>query len=731
MRAEPAPVVASAAREDFEQPRSDALLSALALLLRLHGINKTEEALAAGLPVVQRLSPDMFLRVAEANGCKAQYQKRSLHKIPDLLLPVVLQLRDQQACVLVKRPADSRAVVLVPETGAQEIIVTLDDLADEYAGHCFIVKPELRPEQRSGIEAQARPGHWFWGTLWRYRSYYYEAALAALLINVLALAGSFFTMNVYDRVVSNQAYVTLWTLAVGVAIAVGFEFLARNLRGWVLDQAGKKADLVLGSTLFRQALLTRLDHRAASAGAFANNLREFETVRDFFTSATLVALTDLPFLFLFIWVISLIAGPLFWVPLLAIPVIAIVAVLAQFPLARYVNENMREGALKHGLLVEAVEGAETLKALRAEGLMQAKYEVASALTARTAMKSRLLTNFVLNYSYAVQSLTTVVMVVWGVYLIGDGKLTMGALIAAVILAGRALAPIGSLTGLAVRLQQTRSGLRMLNRVMANPTDRERGRDYLHKARIQGDLVAKGLHFSYGQDLPAVLSDVELQIVPGERLAILGRVGSGKSTLLKVLAGLYRPAKGNVLVDGVDLQQIEPADVRRNVVYVGQDARLFYGSLRENLKAGNPLADDETMIKIATMLGVHQFASSHPRGYDMQIGEGGEGLSGGQRQAVALARALLIRPAILLLDEPTSAMDSASENMAMQAIAQLAQGQSVVLVTHKLQLLNFVERIMVLDAGIRVADGPKQLIMQALNDGKVRGANRPVELPAGA
>jgi ATP-binding cassette, subfamily C, bacterial LapB len=330
----------------------------------------------------------------------------------------------------------------------------------------------------------------------------------------------------------------------------------------------------------------------------------------------------------------------------------------------------------------------------------------------------------------VQSLTTVVMVVWGVYLIGEGKLTMGALIAAVILSGRALAPIGSLTGLAVRLQQTRSGLKMLNKVMATPTDRERGRDYLHKPRLSGDLVAKGVQFAYHKDLPLVLNDVDVQLAPGERLAILGRIGSGKSTLLKVLAGLLHAAKGSVIADGVDLQQIEPADVRRNIVYVGQDARLFYGTLRENLKAGNALADDDTMVRIATMFGVHQFASAHPRGYDMQIGEAGEGLSGGQRQAVALARAMLIRPSILLLDEPTSAMDHATETMAMQSIAQLTEGQSVVLVTHKLQLLNFVERIMVLDAGQRVADGPKHLVMQAIGEGKVRGASRPVELPAG-
>jgi ATP-binding cassette, subfamily C, bacterial LapB len=715
------------------------LLTSFALLLKLYGTSRSEEALLSGLPVQAALTPDLFIRMAQAQRCQATHRQRTLAQISDLLLPAVLQLHGDQACVLVRRlPAQNgqqRVVVLMPDTGDDEIEVDLAQLSTQYSGYCFLVRPELKADDRSGIAPHAHPSRWLWSTLWRYKGYYLETAFAAMLINVLALAGSFFTMNVYDRVVANQAYVTLWTLAVGVTIAAGFEFLARNLRGWVLDQAGKKADLVLGSMLFRQALRTRLDYRAASAGSFANNLREYESVRDFFTSATLVIITDLPFLFLFIWVIFLVAGPLFWVPLLAIPVIAVVAGIAQFPLARYVNENMRESSLKHGLVVESIEGAETLKALRAEGFMQAKFEVASALTARTAMKSRFLTNFVLNCSSTVQSLTTVVLIVWGVYLIGDGKLTMGALVAASMLSGRALAPVGSLTGLAVRLQQTRTGMTMLNKIMQTPTDRDADRDYLHKKSFAGNLAVQGLQFSYRKDLPTVLGGLDFEIKSGERVAILGRIGSGKSTLLKVLSGLYRPTAGSVSVDSIDLQQIEPADVRRNVVYVGQEARLFYGTLRENLKAGNPQVDDEHMVAVATMFGVHQFASAHPRGYEMPIGEAGEGLSGGQRQAVSLARALLIKPSILLLDEPTSAMDNATEQMVMQSIMQLmAEGSvdhTVILVTHKLQLLSFVGRVMVMDAGQRVADGPKNLVMQALNEGKVRSGNRPVEMASRA
>ena len=711
---------ASANQEMFKPDQGDALLTCFSLLLQHYGITKSEEVLVAGLPIKDRLTPELLVRIADSNGCKATAKQRGLQAISDLLLPVILELREHQACVFLKRLDDKRAVVLLPETGMQEVIVDLADVREEYTGTCYFVKPDLKPDERSGIEVKVAPGHWFWSTLWRYKSYYVEASLAALLINVLALAGTFFTMNVYDRVISNQAYVTLWTLAIGVTIALMFEFVARILRGWLIDNAGKKADLVLGAKVFRRALMSRLEYRAASAGSFANNLREFESLRDFVTSLTLVAITDLPFLFLFIWVISMIAGPLFWVPLLAIPVMVIVAGLAQFPLARYVSENMRESSMKHGLLVEAVEGGETIKALRAEGLMQGKYELSSAVTARTAMKSRLVTSFVLNFAYVVQSLCTVAMVVWGVYIIGEGKLTMGALIGSVILLGRAMAPISSLTGLAVRFQQARTALNMLNKVMATPIDREEGRNYLHKPKLTGNLATKELAFSYAPDLPLAINGVDLQILPGERIAMLGRIGSGKSTLLKLMSGLYRAQKGSVIADGVDIQQIEPADLRRNVLYVSQEARLFYGTLRENLKAGNPRVDDDTMVKVATAFGVNQFAAGHPRGYDMMIGDQGTGLSGGQRQAVALARAVLTSPAVLLLDEPTSAMDNGTEQAVMQALMQFGQNMTIVFVTHKMQLLNFVERVIVIDAGVRVADGPKQLVMQALSEGRVKG-----------
>jgi ATP-binding cassette, subfamily C, bacterial LapB len=717
---------------------TDPLIHALVLILKLHGLEISVEGLTQGIPPSGkdgRFVVNDLMRSADANGALVILKERKLSQISELVLPVILVLKNGDAVVYRRRLDDSRFVLSSSETGLEEIPVTEAQLDACYSGFCLFVRPprEDSSSRREGSVSdfmgdaqgtsssadESRKGHWFWSTLWRYRGYYVEVAFATVLINVLALAGTFFTMNVYDRVVPNLAFVTLWTLATGVAIAMTFEFVARNLRAWLLDNAGKKADLLLGSALFRQTLQIRLEHRSASPGAYANNLKEFESLRDFVTSATLAAMADLPFLFLFIFVIGLIAGPIMWVAICAVPLILLANLIIQIPLAKLVNENMKESSIKHGVLVEAVEGIETVKALRAEAWLQRQYEVSSALTARSAMRSRLLSNIVIHFCTSIQLFATVAAVVWGVYLIADGKLTMGALIGAVMLIGRALAPVSQITALGVRFQQSRSALKNLNRIMAQPTDREAGRSYLNKAQFQGELRAQGLVYQYAQEGPQVLRDVKLHIMPGERVVMLGRIGSGKSTLLKVLSGLYKPVSGQVFLDQLDLAQIEPNAVRRSVAFVGQEARLFHGTLRQNLLVGNPTASDEWMLRVAESVGVADVARAHPRGYDMVINERGEGLSGGQRQAVAIARALITKPAVLLFDEPTSAMDQVSEQRALNAILELAANRTVVMVTHKMSIVGFAQRLIVMDAGLVLADGPRQAVLDALNSGKVQ------------
>ena len=692
----------------------DSLLECLAILTRLHARPVSAEALAAGLPLENhRLTPRLFVRAAELHGYSARVLKRAVRRISNLVLPAVLLLKDGKACVLTRLDASGSAQIIFPETGYGAREVALADFTELYSGYCIFVQPKPRSDPRSDEESPAPSRSWFWGTLWRFKRYYLETMVGALMINVLTISTSLFVMNVYDRVVPNNAEATLWVLAAGVAIAIGFEFTARTLRGYLLDVVGKKVDLLLASALFRQALGIRMEARPSSAGAFASNLREFESLRDFFTSATLTVLTDLPFVFLFTWIISLIGGPIALVPLMAIPLLLIAGLLAQIPLSSLMHSHLAESSAKHGILVEAVEGVETLKTLSAEGALQRKWEHYTALTAQVGMRLRFISALMVNLSVLIQQVVTVLMVVWGVYRIGEGALTVGGLIACTILGGRALAPLGQLAGLLTRYQHARSSLMTLNRIMALPTERPAERSFLHRPVLTGQMEFNDVSFGYPRTTIGVLHGVSFRIQAGEHVAILGRVGSGKSTTLRLMMGLYQSSSGSVLIDGTDLQQVDPADLRRNVSYVAQDVRLFYGTLRENVTMGAPLADDEAILVASRIAGLDRLVAGHPLGFDLPVGERGEGLSGGQKQSVALARALLTASPAFLLDEPTSSMDHNTEQTFIAHFKKFIQSRTLVLATHKPAMLDLVDRLIVLDNGKVVADGPRDAVLQAL------------------
>lgn len=560
---------------------------------------------------------------------------------------------------------------------------------------------------------------WFWPVLWRYRRYFFEAASLSAVINILTLAGILFMMTVYDRILPNQAYVTLWSLAIGVGVAMLFEFVSRTIRGHVLDAAGKKIDLVLGDALFARVLGARLEYRSQSSGAFANILKEFESVRSFVTSATLTTVADLPFGLLFLAVIAIVAGPLVFVPLVTFAIVAAISLAAQWPLAREANRNLKESALRHGTVIESLEGIETLKALRAETRMRRRHEQASVVIAQTAMKSQSLTNLILNLTVALQQTGAAMLLVWGVYLTGEGVVSAGALMASVQLSSRALAPLLGLTSLAIRFQAARTAYRSLNKIMATPMEREAGRTYFSRDDWKGTIELKGVTFGYAPDAPPALQDINLTIRPGERIAILGRMGSGKSTLLRLLAALYRPQAGQVFLDGVDMQSIEPADVRGAIRLVGQDARLFHGSLAENLRIAAPGADDGAVLDAAKWSGVADIAAAHPQGYERPVGERGDTLSGGQRQAVAIARAAVSKPRVLLLDEPTAAMDQRSETEVLAGLRDSTSGATLVIVTHKMAILPMVERVILIDKGRVVADGPRDAVVKAISEGRIK------------
>jgi ATP-binding cassette subfamily C protein LapB len=696
----------------------DPLLACLVLLSGLLERPTSAERLTAGLPLEDgRLSPALALRAASRAGLAARLVRRSLDQITELTLPCILLLEGRDACVLVER-SGTRAIVALPESGGRSEL-PLTDLAARYSGHALFARPELRLE-RQAEEARGRlRGGWFWGTLVEAWPIYGEVLLAAALINLFVLAAPLFIMNVYDRVVPNHAIETLWVLAVGVLTVFVFDFLLRNLRGYFVDSAGRMADVKLASRIFEQVLSLKMAARPASAGAFANNLREFESLRDFMTSATLVALVDLPFVLLFIAVVWLIGGPVALVPALAVPVVIGVGLLLQLPLNALVHRSFEESAQKHGVLVESINGLETIKSTGAEGRTQRRWERCVAATAGSAMRARFLALLGVNFSAFAQNMVTVGVVIFGVYRIADGDMTVGALVACTIITGRAMAPLAQVAGILTRYHQARSAFEALDRVMHLPNERPPDARFLHRPQMQGAIAFQNASFRYPGEKQAALEQVSFTIKPGERVGLIGRIGSGKTTVEKLVLGLYEPEQGAVLIDGTDLRQIDPADVRRHVGCVLQDVVLFRGTIRDNIALGAPFVDDRAVLRAAQLAGVEDFVARHPQGFDLDVGERGERLSGGQRQAIAVARALLLDPPILMLDEPTSAMDHDAENRLKQRLAEILDGKTLLLVTHRTSLLSLVDRLIVLDRGRLLADGPREEILKALADGRIR------------
>ena len=710
----------SPALVDFEDP----LVSCLSILAGLLQRPVSREALKAGLPHAQeRFSPELAIRAAERHGIGASIVHR--HKISKILpvtLPCILLLNEGNACILLEFQGRSEVKVIVPEGGGTTKTVPIKELDQQYSGYALFARPEFRFDERAP-EIRVKPyKSWFWGTLWQFWPVYSHVLLASILINAFTIASPLFIMNVYDRVVPNNAVETLWVLASGVLIVFGFEFVMRNLRTYFVDVAGKNADVLIASRLLEHFMSTRLDSKPPSTGAMANNLREFEALREFFTSGTLVALVDLPFIFLFLGVIWLLGGPLAFIPMVAVPLVIFVGVCLQFPLRRVIERTQREATQKHAILVETIDGLETIKATAAEGRVQRAWERFVGLTADSSGKARFLSGLATTFAQVSIQVSTVLVVVAGVYLIAEGNLTMGALVAVTILTGRALAPLGAIAGMLTRLQQSRVALKALDELMKHPVERPADKTFLHRPRLKGEFEFTNVRFNYPGQQTLALDGCSFKVSPGERVAILGRIGSGKSTVARIMMGLYEQQEGKVLADGTDLRQIDPVDLRKNIGYVSQDNYLFFGSVKENIAFGAPHVDDETVIRAASVAGVTDFLRAHPQGFDLQVGERGMGLSGGQRQAVVIARALLLDPPIILLDEPTSQMDNSTEQALKRRLDHVLPGKTVILVTHRSSLLSLVDRLIILDKGRVVADGPKEDVLNALKKGQIRASN---------
>jgi ATP-binding cassette subfamily C protein LapB len=663
------------------------------------------------------------VRAAEQAGLTVRtFHKPRVENISSLLMPCILVLQNDQACIL-SALEDGHAEVIFPQGGGTGKRLPLDRLQSQYSGYVLLASPEGKLDQRASDLRLVDTREWFWGTIFKFFPIYKHVMLATIMVNILALASPLFIMNVYDRVVPNSAFDTLWALAIGVFIAYLFDFLLRNLRGYFADVAGKNADVIIASKLMQQMTAMRFDHKPESAGTLANNLREFESLREFFSSTTLMALVDMPFIFLFVGLISYIAGPLAYAPLVAVPVVILVGYFLQMPFQRIIEKSFREGAQKNALLVEAITGMETIKTSMAEGQIQKRWEEVVGLNAKSTSRARALSNFSVSFSQWSAQLVSVAIIIGGVYLISEGELTLGGLIACNILVGRAMAPLGAVAAMLTRLQQSRMALKSLDLLMKQPNERPLDNEFIQAKHLQASMSFENVHFQYPNSQTPALDGVSLHIQPGEKVAVLGRTGSGKSTLGRLCMGLYEPQKGAVKLDGIDLRQLHVADLRSHIGYVSQDNYLFYGSIRDNIAFGAPYVDGPAILSAANLAGVTDFVKGHPAGFDWQVGERGMNLSGGQRQAVTIARALLLDPDILILDEPTSAMDNNAELLLRQRMKESLADKTLLLFTHRTSLLELVERVVIMEAGKIVADGPKAEVLKALKNGAIGAKKR--------
>ncbi len=709
-------------RQNPEQP--DPLLDCLVEVTRLLGQPRSRAALSAGLPLGPKgMTPSVFARSAARAGLATRVVRRTLAQLDAAVMPIVLLLNGEQAAVLVGWDQEGQvARLLLPETGQGEVTLPVAELEQRYTGMAISVRPRFRFDARAPELHARREGHWFWTAMGEQASLYRDILGAALLINLFALALPLFTMNVYDRVVPNFAEGTLWMLAVGLGLVIVLDYTVRMVRGHFVDLAGSRIDVRLSAQIMERVLGMRLKNRPASVGAYAVTLRSFETVRDFIASATITAIIDVPFAVLFLLVMGWISWYLVLVPLVCLVGVVIYAWSVQGKMARLAETTFRAAATRNATLVEALTGLETIKAHGAERVMQTRLEATSVFLAATSARLRLMSSSVVNVVSGVQQVASLLLIVVGVYLIREGQITMGGLIASTMLSGRALGPMTQLVALMMQYENARAGLTSLDSTMQAPQERSPDATYLHRPQLGGQIAFENVHFAYPGSKQPVLRGINLRIAAGEHVVIIGRVGSGKTTLQRLIMGLHTPDEGTVKVDGVDLRQIDPADLRRNIGYVSQDPVLFFGSLRDNIAIAAPDADGHAVLAAAEIAGLGGFISAHPQGFDMMVGERGESLSGGQRQAVAIARAVLLEPAMLVMDEPTGSMDFSSEAQFKERLRTFSQGRTLIVVTHRSSLLDLADRIVVLDEGRIVADGPRDQVLADLKAGRVGKAS---------
>ena len=697
------------------------LLDCLVELTRIHGRPMTHSALIAGLPVDKGgLTPSTFSRAAAKAGFATKIQKMPFEDLGQELLPAILLLNKNKACVLLSiNKEKATASVLFSETGQGMINMPISKLKTIFTGHVIFSRPRFRLDQRTPELTEVAGRHWFWSAFLEQKSLYKDVMVAAFLINLFALAVPFFSMNVYDRVIPTHAEETLWMLVIGVILITGFDYVLKLVRSHFVDLAGSRIDVKLSGFIMQKVMGMRLEDKPASVGSFAQTLRSFEAIRDFVSSASVTALIDLPFAVLFILVLAWIAWPLIIFPLIAVVLVLLYTFKIQKEVHALTEQSQRTAALRNSVLIESLSALETLKTLGAENYIQTKWEMIAAQLAKVTSSTRLKSHSATGVVGAMSAVCVAVNVLVGVYLIHFKMLTMGGLIASGMLIGRIIAPLGQVVSLMMQYENAKLSLKTIEEQMKKPTERSQDISYVHREHIRGDIELRQVKFSYPNQENKALDGVSINVKQGEHVAIIGRTGSGKTTLMRLILGLYQPSEGAIRLDGIDLRQIDPADVRSHMGSVEQHTTLFFGSLRENITIAAPHVEDSQIIEAAEIGMLTDMVNQHPRGFDMTIGERGESLSGGQRQGVAIARAVLMSPSILLFDEPTSAMDFTTETLFIKKMKSYTEGKTLIVTTHRMSLLDLVDRLIVMDQGKIVADGPKAEVLKAISAGKVK------------
>jgi len=709
--------------ENLLQKKS--LIETLSLYSKIYNKYCSVESLSAGLPVEfgkdgieifsVTNSKSLFTRAALNAGFKAKLIKIELSHISTLQLPLILLLSSRESVILdsLDESGSKIKIIKVDEDDAVEQWVEIEHFNKEYTGFAYLLKKIYKYDDEFQHRLKVDKKDWFWDTIKLSKNIYRDVFLASILINLFVLATPLFTMNVYDRVIPNNSIETLTVFAIGVILVYFIDIFAKYVRSTFLEVAGKKSDIIISSIIFEKVMDIKMSHFPTSVGSFANNIKDFDTLRSFLTNATLTVLIDFPFAILFLTVIYYIGGSIVIVPIITIFLLIGFAFTIKTPLRKYIEKSHAVSSKKSTILVESLQNIETIKTLSISSHKQWEWEEVCGESATIGLKSRILSSLIPNITSFLMQLNSVLIVVYGVFLIKDFELTMGGLIAVVILTSRSLAPMGQITGLITNYEDAKTSYNIINNIIKLPSEKATASKFVEHPTFDGTIEFKNVSFKYPNSDVVVLDDVSFSIAKGEKVGLIGRIASGKTTIEKLILRLYEPTSGTILIDGIDINQINPVDLRKNIGYVSQDIGLFKGTVKENIIYRSSYVDDNELKRVAKISGVYHFIKKHPLGFDMPIGERGTGISGGQKQSIAIARAFLYDVSIMLFDEPSNAMDQMSENELISSLKENLTGKTSLLITQKMNILDVVDRVIVMNEGKVYLDGKKEDVFKAL------------------